>query len=54
LVDNDSEYRISVKVKPSWEFYEKLLGYGEAVKVIAPQSIKDEMRRKLTAILSFY
>jgi predicted DNA-binding transcriptional regulator YafY len=54
LVDDDNEYRISVIVKPSWEFYEKLLGYGEAVKVIAPQSIKDEMRRKLTTILSFY
>jgi predicted DNA-binding transcriptional regulator YafY len=54
LIDTENEFRISVIVKSSWEFYEKLLGYGETVKVIAPQGIIDEMRKKLTAILSFY
>lgn len=54
IIDDEKEFRISLLVKPSWEFYEKILGYGEAVKVISPQSIKDEMRRKLTTILSLY
>ena len=54
LVDTVTEFRISLLVKPSWEFYEKLLGYGETVKVVAPQTIIDEMRKKLTAILRIY
>lgn len=28
LIDDEKEYRVSVTVKPSWEFYEKILGYG--------------------------
>lgn len=39
LIDNDVELRISVEVKPSYEFYEKLLGYGSKVKVISPPEI---------------
>ncbi len=54
IIDNENEFRISVYVKPSWEFYEKILGYGDTVKVISPQSIIDEMKGKIQNISENY
>jgi predicted DNA-binding transcriptional regulator YafY len=47
LIDNSEEYRISVKVQPSYEFYEKILGYGEHVKVISPQKVVNHIKDRL-------
>lgn len=44
LLTNNEEYRISIRVKPSWEFYEKILGYGANVRVISPQSVIDQVK----------
>lgn len=54
LIDNETEYRISVKVKPSWEFYEKILGYGNSVKVISPENIIEEVKTKAELISKQY
>lgn len=54
LIDNSDELRISVTVRPSWEFYEKILGYGESVKIISPEAIKKEMKKKIDCISGFY
>lgn len=45
--DNKKELRISIKVKPSYEFYSKILGYGEDVKVISPQKIVKEVKKQI-------
>lgn len=54
LIDNDEEYRISVKVKPSYEFYEKILGYGDRVKVISPASVIDELKSRIEKLAEGY
>lgn len=54
LIDDDREYRISIKVRPSWEFYEKILGYGDSVKVISPQEIIDQIKIKIGLVSNLY
>lgn len=54
LIDDENEFRISVKVKPSWEFYEKILGYGATVKVHSPQIIIDKLKSIAGQILKRY
>ena len=54
LVDDDKEYRISIHVKPSWEFYEKILGYGKSVKILSPQAIIDEFKTKINEMAEQY
>lgn len=54
LVDNENEFRISVKVQPSWEFYEKILGYGDKVKVLSPPKIVNQFKKKLEQISNLY
>jgi len=54
IIDNENEFRISVMVKLSWEFYEKILGYGETVKIISPYSIIAEMKNKIDQISKNY
>lgn len=54
LVDNESEYRISVKVQPSWEFYEKILGYGDNVTILSPVKIVNQFKKKLQQISDLY
>lgn len=47
IMDNEEEYVISIQVKPSWEFYEKILGYGPTVKILSPDSVIKEYRARL-------
>jgi predicted DNA-binding transcriptional regulator YafY len=54
LVDNDKEFRISLQVKPSYEFYSKILSYGSSVKVIAPEQIVTEVQKEVKATLNSY
>ncbi len=37
ITDNEKELRISVIVKPSYEFYSKILSYGDCARVISPR-----------------
>lgn len=54
LVDNEEELRISLHVKPSYEFYSKILSYGNSVKVISPIEVQQEIKEKLQQALSNY
>jgi len=54
LIDDENEFRISVNVKPSWEFYEKILGYGGTVKVLSPQIVIDNLKSIADKILKRY
>jgi predicted DNA-binding transcriptional regulator YafY len=44
LTDNNKEFKISVNVKPSYEFFSKVLSYGPDVKVISPKPLVKELR----------
>lgn len=54
ILDNDQEYRISVKVRPSYEFYSKILSYGDNVKVISPNSVVKEIKQSLQNAIDSY
>lgn len=54
LIDSEDEFRISITVKPSWEFYDKILGYGGNVKVLSPQSVIDTLKSIAGQILKRY
>jgi len=54
LIDNQDELSISVKVRPSFEFYSKILSYGDCIRVISPESVIIELRDRLTKSISLY
>jgi len=54
LIDSDNELQISVTVKPSWEFYEKILGYGATVRVLSPLIVIEKLKSIAGQILKRY
>jgi predicted DNA-binding transcriptional regulator YafY len=52
--DNKNELRISIQVKPTYEFYSKILGYGSDVKVILPRSVAKEIKQQFQTALKNY
>lgn len=44
LVDNDDEYRISLQLYTTYDFTMELLSHGFDVKVIAPESLANELK----------
>lgn len=54
LIDNNEELKISVDVIPSYEFYEKILGYGANVKVISPPEVVSELKSKIEEVSKRY
>lgn len=54
LIDTEDEFRISVIAKPSWEFYEKILGYGGTVRIISPQLVIDTLKSIAGQIIKRY
>lgn len=54
LIDNDDEFRVAIMVKPAYEFYEKILGYGDRVKVISPESVINEMKNRIEILAASY
>lgn len=47
LVDNEQECRISLKVKLTFDFEQEILSHGANVKVILPQQLRINIKRKL-------
>ncbi|MGQ7868677.1 helix-turn-helix transcriptional regulator [Sunxiuqinia sp. sy24] len=43
LSETDSELRLRVKLKPTWDFYQEILSLGELVRVISPPVIVQEV-----------
>ncbi len=54
LIDNDDEYRISIKVAINYELIVEILKYGFFVKVISPQRLVDEIHNSLKESLKLY
>ncbi|WP_107040012.1 helix-turn-helix transcriptional regulator [Brumimicrobium mesophilum] len=54
LSDNNEGLKISIMVKPTYEFYSKVLSYGNDVKIIDPQSIAIELKSKIEDALKLY
>lgn len=54
LVDNEEETVVAILVKPTYEFYAKILSFGNKVKVVAPAEIAAELQQILTQTLDKY
>ncbi len=54
ITDDKKGLKVSVTVKPSYEFFSKILSYGADVKIIEPQAVIDIFRRKIESTLKLY
>ncbi|MEO9885564.1 MAG: WYL domain-containing transcriptional regulator [Balneola sp.] len=54
ILDDDKEFQVSLLVHPTYEFYSKILGYGNSVKVISPEAAKEEIKKRLVEALDHY
>lgn len=54
LQDTEQETLLSIFVKPTYEFYAKILSFGDKVKVIAPAEIAAELQQMLTKSIEKY
>jgi proteasome accessory factor B len=54
VIDDENEYRIELVIHPTYDFVMELLSMGAEVKVLEPQSLKEEMKSKLLNALNLY
>ncbi|MFN7116154.1 MAG: helix-turn-helix transcriptional regulator [Saprospiraceae bacterium] len=54
LKDNELETIISINVKPTYEFYAKILSFGNSVKIVSPAHIAAEVKNRLAQALKNY
>jgi hypothetical protein len=47
-------FETSIKVIPNYELYKLLLSFGERIKVISPEQVKDEMKKRIEKMNSLY
>lgn len=50
----DGSMMFTVFVEPNWEFFSLMLGFGPGMRIISPQSVVKEMKRKLQKALEQY
>ena len=44
----------SLRVRPTFDFKQKLLSFGSTVEVLKPESLREEMKTEITAMLKRY
>jgi len=54
LVDNEQEYRIELYVHPSYDFVMELLSVGNQVRVLEPESLRNQIVKGLKEALGNY
>lgn len=54
IIDNDDEFRIKLRIKPNYEFIQKILMHGNTVRVLKPKWLVDEIRENLRSSLENY
>ncbi len=54
LIDNEEEYRISIKVAINYELIVELLKHGNNVKVLSPTHLAESIQQNLSDTLSYY
>ena len=50
----DGSKTFSVKVEPNWEFFSLMLGFGPGVRILSPNSVVREMKRKIKKAAELY
>ena len=54
LIDNKKEYRIELFLNPTYDFIMEIMSMGSEVKIIEPESLKDQIEKRLVATLDLY
>jgi len=54
LIDNDTEFRILIRVIPNYELMQLILKHGDTVKVIEPEWLANEIKENLQRTLNKY
>jgi len=54
LIDNEEEFRISLRVRINYELEEQILKQGEKVRVIEPEELKTVIKNRLIKALENY
>ena len=54
LIDTEKELQIHLKLYITFDFVMEILSYGAKVKVIAPDSLKEQLKSHYKSALSFY
>ncbi len=54
LEDNEEGLKVRLSLKPNFEIKAKILSYGASVKVISPQSFKDDIKEEVKKTLAKY
>ena len=54
IIDSEDEYRIYLNIYVTFDFIMEILSYGEDVEVIAPESLKTEVRKRYESALKIY
>jgi len=54
IIDNDTEFRISITVIPNYELTQLILKHGDTVKVIKPEWLVDEIKSNLKRTIENY
>ena len=52
--DDENGLLVSLFVRPTYELYMKLMGYGKEVEVLEPRGVREELAEKLRAALGQY
>jgi proteasome accessory factor B len=54
IEDNEKEVQVKLRIIPNFEFKQKILMLGEAVKVLEPKWLADDIKKSLTIALKNY
>ena len=54
IIDNDKELVIELFVHPTYDFIMDLMRYDSQVKVLEPQSLQDEIKKRINAMAKLY
>jgi predicted DNA-binding transcriptional regulator YafY len=54
IVDSIDEYRIELFINITYDFIMELLSFGEEVKVLEPIRLQNEIKRRISKMLSLY
>lgn len=50
----DGSMTFSLFVEPNWEFFSTMLGFGPGVRILSPESVVKQMKRKLVKAMELY
>ena len=54
LINNQEEYRIELDIIPNFEFQQQVLLHGDAVRVLAPDSLVEEIKGRIDRMQERY